>query len=45
MDLPCPDWISHAEQIWSRLDPEQTNKFSAELDIDEIFDFGQSQTT
>ncbi|XP_012672007.2 SET and MYND domain-containing protein 4 [Clupea harengus] len=45
MDLPCPDWISHAEQIWSRLDPEQTNKFSGELDIDEIFDFGQSQTT
>ncbi|XP_048093055.1 SET and MYND domain-containing protein 4 [Alosa alosa] len=45
MDLPCPDWIRHAEQIWSRLDPEQQKRFSVQSDIDEIFVFGQSQTT
>ncbi|XP_062391709.1 SET and MYND domain-containing protein 4 [Sardina pilchardus] len=45
MDLPCPDWIRHAEQIWSQLDPEQQKKLSVLSDIDEIFVFGQSQTT
>ncbi|XP_063058649.1 SET and MYND domain-containing protein 4 [Engraulis encrasicolus] len=45
MDLPCPDWIKHAEQIWSRLYPDQKKTFSTQLDIDEMFDFGQSHTT
>lgn len=47
MDLPCPRWIKHVEQIWSGLDPGEKNKFSAQTDmtLDQMFDFGLSHIT
>ncbi|XP_047660874.1 SET and MYND domain-containing protein 4 isoform X1 [Tachysurus fulvidraco] len=43
MDLPCPGWIKHVEQKWTRLESTTTERFSSCTDIDELFHFGQSQ--
>ncbi|KAB5543440.1 hypothetical protein PHYPO_G00079170 [Pangasianodon hypophthalmus] len=43
MDLPCPEWIKHVEQKWTRLESATRERFSAFTDIDDLFHFGQSQ--
>ncbi|TSP90493.1 SET and MYND domain-containing protein 4 [Bagarius yarrelli] len=43
MDLPCPEWIKHVERKWTRLESAARDRFSVLTDIDELFDFGQSQ--
>ncbi|KAL1266412.1 hypothetical protein QQF64_002087 [Cirrhinus molitorella] len=42
MDLPCPEWIRHVEQKWTKLRTEETERFCLLKDIDAIFNYGLS---
>ncbi|KAF7701130.1 SET and MYND domain-containing protein 4 isoform X2 [Silurus meridionalis] len=43
MDLPCPEWIRHVEQKWTRLESPTRGRLSVFTDIDDLFHFGESQ--
>ncbi|KAK1800347.1 hypothetical protein P4O66_005581 [Electrophorus voltai] len=43
MDLPCPEWMKHVEEKWTRLGSAKRESFSLLADIDEIYRYGQSQ--
>ncbi|XP_073686144.1 SET and MYND domain-containing protein 4 [Garra rufa] len=42
MDLPCPEWVRHVEQKWTKLRTEETERFCLLTDIDAIFNYGLS---
>ncbi|XP_022536643.2 SET and MYND domain-containing protein 4 isoform X1 [Astyanax mexicanus] len=43
MDLPCPEWIQHVEQVWSDLGSSGRQRFSFLKDLEEILNFTQSR--